>query len=153
MRIACSVLINLWGERLDRRPVSSRAMAAQAAAAELPQLCPAWLWPGDSFGALHDPHSQRGAQQISPAAVTMTPARLSPAPGAVAQPAWQRSCGTVTASNPAGNVGGPLRFLQPPRFWDAPCFSANSGLANFISGKVSECNDAHGRGGWEISFK
>lgn len=49
---------------------------------------------------------------------------------------------TGTASNPAGKVGGLLCFLQPPHFWDDPCFSANSGLANLISRKVSECMGA-----------
>lgn len=56
---------------------------------------------------------------------------------------WDR----VTASYPAGKVGGLLCFLQPPHFLDDPCFSANSGLANLISGKVSECNGVQGRGG------
>lgn len=151
--IASCVLIYHWGRRLDRCPVSSRAMAAQAAA-EI-SLC------FDAHGSDQAIHLElcmtltpkdkpsKCPQQL----VIMTPAHLMPSSRcrritSVTAFLWDR----VTASKPAGKVGGLLCFLQPLRFWDDPCFSANSGLANLISGKVSECNNAHGRGGWKISF-
>lgn len=67
---------------------------------------------------------------------------------------WHNQSDSVPAGHshsqqPAGKLGVLLCFLQPPHFWDDPCFSANRGLANLISGKVSRVQQC----AWERRVK